>query len=65
MLPRYLGFLEAMLTRRAQPRRYVEVRTINETPATRSQYRAALAERFEVSVGPRSLELRARMARLT
>jgi ATP-dependent Lhr-like helicase len=62
-LRRYFGFIEAMLTRRVRPRRSVEIEMINGTTATRSPYRRALADLFELSAGPQTLELRACLAR--
>ena len=48
-LPRYLGFLKALLTRQVRPIRSVTVEQINEEPATSSPYRAVLETVFRVS----------------
>jgi ATP-dependent Lhr-like helicase len=57
-----LAPLETMLTRELVPVRGIDVETINDEPAASSRYRAALAERFEVSRGPRTLRLERRYA---
>ena len=48
-LPRYLGFLKALLTRQVRPVRSITLEQINDEPATSSAYRAALEAVFRVT----------------
>jgi ATP-dependent Lhr-like helicase len=56
----YLGFLDHLLTRRVDPRRAIEIETINGERAAEGEWAARLAERFSVTREYRSLKLRRR-----
>jgi len=53
----YLAPLDHLLTRETKPLTRIDVETINAAPAVSSPYRAALAERFQVTRQPACLRL--------
>jgi ATP-dependent Lhr-like helicase len=59
-LPEYFQFLKVMLTRQFEPRKAVDVETINGEPATTSPYAETLREIFSTTREPKSLRLRRR-----
>ncbi len=59
-LPEYLGFLKVLLTRDAQPRKAIDIETINGEPAKRSAFAGPLGELFSTTREAKSLRLRRR-----
>jgi len=59
-LPRYLEFLEVLLTRDFQPLHGIEVEVINGEDAAKSPYARILAERFQATRDHRKVRLRRR-----
>jgi ATP-dependent helicase Lhr and Lhr-like helicase len=59
-LPEYLRFLKVMLTREFQPRKAIDVETINGEPAADSPFAATLRELFSATREPKCLRLRRR-----